>query len=190
MDQSQALNNHNEGSRGANSHVLTLSESTSSSHENETVDTMNVPRPESIQAMLSGLTSYQLSWGESIRVNQTPKVSRPILHKIFGGHACTDWVKCNRDVGYPRMFCAKNTTAQPFVPASTGTCGLALLEPAWVDSQDEFGNHIFPVFVSTGPAVIRDTQREYFEYIGDYTIVILPQKNIDWSLLPAKVEYS
>ena len=177
--ESRALSDRTEGSAGgASSHVSTLSDSTGSSHEHEAAAPLNAPQPELIQAMLSGLTSYQLSWGENIRVNQTPKVSRRTLNKIFGGITNTEWVKC-RQVGYPRMFLAK-IAAQPFIPTSTGSRGLAILEPAWADAEDEGGNHMFPLFVST-------SGNELVEYMGDYTKVILPQKNIDWSLLPKTV---
>jgi hypothetical protein len=182
VDQQQALNSgsRNEGSGGAESHISTsLSESAGSSHENEAAGTLNAPQLESIQPLLSGLTSYQLSWGESVRVNQTAKVCRSGLHKIFGGSSKVEWVKCNRQEGYTRMFCAK-LTAQPFVPTSPGSCGLAIFEPAWEDDVDEGGDNIFHVFVSTSIAKGNTS----LQYTGDYKKVILPQKNIDWSLLP------
>lgn len=175
--ESRAPNGRNDGPEDASNHLSTISYSTgSSSHENEAADTLNAPQPELIQAMLSGITPYPLSWGEKVRVDQTPKVSWRTLNKIFGV-TNTEWVKC-RHMDYPRMFLAK-IVAQPFMPTSTGSHGLAILEPAWADA-DEGENHMFPVFVST-------SGKQVMEYMGDYTKVILPQKNIDWFLLPTTV---
>jgi hypothetical protein len=178
VDQSQAPNTRNEESGDANSHVSTLSESAGSSHETQAAGTLNAPRAEPIQALLSGLAPYQLSWGERVRVNQTAKVWRSDLHKIFGGSSNVEWVQCNRQEAYTRMFCAK-ITAQPFTPTSTGSGGLVLFEPAWADTPHVWED-IFPVFISSSTAR-GDTP---LAYMGDYRKATLPQKDIDWSLLP------
>jgi hypothetical protein len=77
------------------------------------------------------------------------------------------------------MFFAK-VIAQPFAPTSTGDCGLALLEPAWVDAQDDEGSRLFNVFMTAMDSTLLD-------YIGDYIRVPLRRTTIDWSLLPETV---
>ncbi|KAF8274358.1 hypothetical protein EI94DRAFT_852531 [Lactarius quietus] len=106
------------GSKATSSHVSTISESNGSSHGNEVA--IDVTQREAIEAMCSGrVTRYAMTWAESERAKATPKLSRPSLFTIFGGECMSEWVKCDRQQNYTKMFYAK-VIAQPFAPTTTG----------------------------------------------------------------------
>jgi hypothetical protein len=189
---SRALSSRHDESEGTSTHVSesTFSESTASSHENDNAN--DAPRPDfpvSVSAILSraNITSFRLSWGEQERANSTPKVSQSTITRIFGSRLRSDWVQCRGD--YKQLFYAK-PTVQPFGPTSIGGPGLALLGPAWIDTQNhEESFTLFHVFVAASLGKGRGAPMTAMEYMGDYTIVPL-QQHIDWSLLPRMVRSS
>lgn len=129
-----------------------------------------------IQVALEGAGApYRLTRSENMRAQMTQGVSRTTLSEIFGVPMKPEWADCGLIPDYRYFFCA-NTLAQPFAPTSAGDPGLALLGPAWAGDEDI---RVFHAFVFTGRAPLK--------YIGEYAKVTLPQKDVEWGLLPKPV---
>jgi hypothetical protein len=129
----------------------------------------------------AGLTPFELTTAEAIRVEETPRIGWATFRKIFGGYERSEWPQCSKFPGYSDFFRA-DIIVQPFAPQAAGKPGLLLRLPTVIETPE--------IEKPTTHVLSNALQGDGLHYRGQYTRVPVPQICFHWPDLPHTVRES